>query len=87
MFSFQHAQNSAPKPHQESAFQRVSVNLSGRLMLASHEEYDCTALEMSPGDVLLTSLRVRAAESVSLLMSTMWVASKARCHALRTMRS
>jgi hypothetical protein len=65
MFSFQHAQNSAPKPHQESAFQRVSVNLSGRLMLASHEEYDCTALEMSPGDVLLTSpARPRGGERI-----------------------
>lgn len=65
MFSFQHAQNSAPKPHQESAFQRVSVKLSGRLMLASHEEYDCTALEMSPGDVLLTSpARPRGGERI-----------------------
>ena len=64
MFSFQHAQNS-PKPHQESAFQRVSVNLSGRLMLANRDEYECTALDMSPGDVLLASAaRPRAGERI-----------------------
>lgn len=34
-------------------------------MLASHEEYDCTALEMSPGDVLLTSpARPRGGERI-----------------------
>ncbi len=43
MFSFQQAQNTGPKPHQEGAFQRVSVNLTGRLMLANHDEFDCTA--------------------------------------------
>lgn len=65
MFSFQHAQSSAQKAHQESAFQRVAVNLSGRLMLASQEEYDCTAVEMSPGDVLFTSpARPRGGERI-----------------------
>ncbi|MDK1376735.1 MULTISPECIES: PilZ domain-containing protein [unclassified Sinorhizobium] len=65
MFSFQHAQNTGPKPHQESAFQRVSVNLSGRLMLANRDEFDCTAVDMSPGDVLLSSpARPRAGERI-----------------------
>ena len=35
----------------QRSFQRVSVNIGGRLMLADHEEYACTAIEMSPGDV------------------------------------
>lgn len=35
----------------QRSFQRVSVNISGRLMLADHEEHACTAIEMSPGDV------------------------------------
>ncbi|OCP01129.1 MULTISPECIES: PilZ domain-containing protein [unclassified Ensifer] len=65
MFSFQHAQNTAPKPHHEGAFQRVSVNLAGRLMLANYDEYDCTAIDMSPGDVLLSSpARPRAGERI-----------------------
>ncbi|MCZ4089525.1 MULTISPECIES: PilZ domain-containing protein [Sinorhizobium] len=65
MFSFQHAQNNGPKPHQESAFQRVSVNLSGRLMLANRDEFDCTAVDMSPGDVLFSSpARPRAGERI-----------------------
>ena len=33
-----------------SAFQGVTVNLPGRLMLASYEEHDCLVVEMSPGD-------------------------------------
>ncbi|WOS64100.1 PilZ domain-containing protein [Sinorhizobium fredii] len=65
MFSFQHAQNSGPRPHQENAFQRVSVNLSGRLMLANRDEYECTAVDMSPGDVLFaTAARPRAGERI-----------------------
>lgn len=51
MFSFQQASPAARKPQPEQrSFQCVSVNLSGRLMLANHEEYDCTVLDMSPGD-------------------------------------
>ncbi len=48
-------QPSAPQTKQyvEGAFQRVSVKLSGRLMLSNHEEYDCTALDMSPGDLVM----------------------------------
>ena len=51
MYSFQQASPAARKPQPEQrCFQRVSVNLSGRLMVASHDEYDCTVLDMSPGD-------------------------------------
>jgi len=51
MYSFQQSSSAANKqqPDQRS-FQRVSVNLLGRLMLPNHDEYDCTVLDMSPGD-------------------------------------
>lgn len=52
MYSFQQASPAASRPQSEQrSFQRVSVNLGGRLMLPSHEEYDCTVVDMSPGDV------------------------------------
>ena len=51
MYSFQQASPAARKPQPEQrSFQRVSVNLPGRLMLPNHDEYDCTVLDMSPGD-------------------------------------
>lgn len=34
-------------------FQRVVVNLQGRLMLSDSSEFDCRALDMSPGDARL----------------------------------
>ncbi|TCQ04853.1 PilZ domain-containing protein [Rhizobium sp. PP-F2F-G36] len=65
MFNFNQSQAATSKPHDEGAFQRVTVNLSGRLMLASHDEYDCVATEMSPGDVFLaTTARPRIGERV-----------------------
>lgn len=53
MHSFQPAQasRSAPPPMGRSPFQRVAINMPGRLMLASYEEFDCTVVEMSPGDL------------------------------------
>jgi hypothetical protein len=33
------------------AFNRVVVNLQGRIMLASQAEYDCKVVDMSPGDI------------------------------------
>lgn len=52
MYSFQSPQTAAqPQAAAASAFQRVTVNLSGRLMLADYEEYPCVAVEMSPGEV------------------------------------
>ncbi|WP_105374270.1 PilZ domain-containing protein [Neorhizobium huautlense] len=52
MYSFQ----SAPTPAKQAVpaqrtFQRVSVNVAGRLMLATHEEFPCSVVDMSPGDV------------------------------------
>ncbi len=55
MYSFQPAQSPTPPAGaQERSFQRVTVGMSGRLMLASHEEFPCTAVEMSPGDVVFS---------------------------------
>ncbi|MGX5666048.1 PilZ domain-containing protein [Rhizobium daejeonense] len=52
MYSFQASQNSTTAPPaQQRAFQRVAVNLQGRLMLANYEEYVCKVIDMSPGDV------------------------------------
>ncbi|MDX3926983.1 MAG: PilZ domain-containing protein [Shinella sp.] len=52
MYSFQQASPAASKPQiDQRSFQRVSVNLPGRLMLSSHDEYECTVIDMSPGDV------------------------------------
>ena len=34
------------------AFQRVVVNLQGRLMLSDLSEFECKAIDMSPGDIL-----------------------------------
>jgi hypothetical protein len=52
MFSFQ-APISATQPPPRT-FQRVSVNMTGRLMLANREEYPCIATDMSPGDVMIS---------------------------------
>ncbi|MFD1744311.1 PilZ domain-containing protein [Rhizobium helianthi] len=52
MFSFQPSAQAAKKPA-PNAFQRVTVNMTGRLMLASKDEYPCNAVEMSPGDVMV----------------------------------
>lgn len=46
-------------------FQRVSVQLQGRLMLENREEFDCTVVDMSPGDVYFsTSAMPRMSERV-----------------------
>ncbi|AYD01316.1 PilZ domain-containing protein [Neorhizobium sp. NCHU2750] len=55
MFSFQPAQTQSTQAiAAQRSFQRVTVNVEGRLMLASHEEYPCTVIDMSPGDVSFT---------------------------------
>ncbi|CAN7605136.1 PilZ domain-containing protein [Rhizobium sp. LjRoot30] len=55
MYSFQPAATAArgQQSSEQRSFQRVSVNLQGRLMLANYDEFDCTAVDMSPGDVSL----------------------------------
>ena len=66
MYSFQQASPTARKPQPEQrSFQHVSVNLSGRLMLANHDEYDCTVTDMSPGEAIFTChARPRAGERI-----------------------
>lgn len=49
----------------QRAFQRVAVNLQGRLMLANYDEYVCSVIDMSPGDVSFSCAgRPRAGERV-----------------------
>ncbi|MBP1849967.1 PilZ domain-containing protein [Rhizobium halophytocola] len=52
MYSFRSEPSATHPAHvDQGAFQRVTINLEGRLMLANYEEYVCTATDMSPGDV------------------------------------
>ncbi len=53
MHSSLRAEGARNPRHAASAFQSVTVNLPGRLMLASYEEHDCLVVEMSPGDALI----------------------------------
>ena len=53
-FSASQTAGTMPKPPEQRSFQRVTVNLPGRLMLANYDEFDCIAAEMSPGDVYFT---------------------------------
>lgn len=66
MYSFQQASPATRQPQSDQRnFQRVSVNLSGRLMTANHDEYDCTVLDMSPGDAHFTcAARPRMGERI-----------------------
>jgi len=41
----------ANMPADSRAFQRVVVNLQGRLMLSDLNEFECKAIDMSPGDI------------------------------------
>ncbi len=43
----------AKTPVDHRAFQRVIVNLQGRLMLSDLSEFECKAVDMSPGDIHL----------------------------------
>lgn len=52
MYSFQASHSGTQRgPVEQRAFQRVSVNLEGRLMLANYDEFVCRVINMSPGDV------------------------------------
>ncbi len=65
MYSFQRVENPRTQRLEQSAFQSVSVNVHGRLMLANYEEYDCIAAEMSPGDVKISCFgRPRTGERI-----------------------
>jgi len=50
MPAFQTAAATMP-PVDNRVFQRVVVNLQGRLMLEDLSEFDCKAVDMSPGDI------------------------------------
>lgn len=56
MFQYTASPTIAPvaRPSEQQSFQRVTVNLPGRLMLASFDEFECVAVEMSPGDVAIS---------------------------------
>lgn len=45
---------------EERRFQRVSVNLLGRYMLADRREFPCQVVNMSPGGMALLSPASRA---------------------------
>ena len=66
MYSFQQASPAVRKPQPDQrSFQRVSVNLPGRLMLPSHDEYDCSVIDMSPGDAsFVCAARPRVGERI-----------------------
>ena len=50
-------------------FKRVQVRLPGRYMLDSQDDYPCTAVEMSSGDVLLSApVKARSGEQVCLFL-------------------
>ncbi|MDL2402129.1 PilZ domain-containing protein [Rhizobium mayense] len=61
MHSFQAAQTTRPNQmagnaprRDQGTFQRVPINMQGRLMLASYEEFECLVTDMSPGDMYVT---------------------------------
>ncbi|KAA0697482.1 PilZ domain-containing protein [Neorhizobium sp. P12A] len=66
MHSFQPAQQTRNVPRTDQrTFQRVPINMQGRLMLANYEEYECMVIDMSPGDMyVLCDGRPRANERV-----------------------
>ena len=43
------------QPQAAETFHRVAVTLPGRMMLNDRTEHDCSVVEMSPGDVLMTA--------------------------------
>jgi hypothetical protein len=51
MQAFQTNQTTGAKTVDSRVFQRVEVNLPGRLMLVNLAEFDCKAIDMSPGDI------------------------------------
>ncbi|MBO9132762.1 PilZ domain-containing protein [Rhizobium sp. B230/85] len=66
MHSFQPAltTRSAPRVDQRT-FQRVPINMQGRLMLANYDEFECMVVDMSPGDLyVICEGRPRANERV-----------------------
>jgi PilZ domain len=55
MHSFQPSQTTRNAPRMDQrAFQRVPINMQGRLMLADYDEFECMVIDMSPGDMYVT---------------------------------
>jgi hypothetical protein len=55
MHSFQTAQTTRNAPRMDQrTFQRVPINMQGRLMLADYDEFECLVIDMSPGDMYVT---------------------------------
>ncbi|HZG28327.1 PilZ domain-containing protein [Ensifer adhaerens] len=50
MDTTQIAHSRVPMANDQRMFQRVAVNLHGRMLSATREEVDCVVIEMSPGD-------------------------------------
>lgn len=49
----------------QRTFQRVPINMQGRLMLANYDEFECMVVDMSPGDLyVICEGRPRANERV-----------------------
>ncbi len=44
------------RPVTPEVFHRVSVNLPGRMMLPNRTEHECSAVDMSPGDVVIATV-------------------------------
>ena len=65
MLTFQASHSNPAQASPQRTFQRVAVNLQGRLMLPSYEEYVCVVIDMSPGDVRFAcAARPRTGERV-----------------------
>lgn len=59
------ATDTPPRGNDQRAFQRVSVNLHGRMLTASRDEVDCVVVTMSPGDAeLQATARVSAGDRI-----------------------
>ena len=59
------ATDTTPHGIDQRAFQRVTVNLHGRMLTASRDEVDCIVVTMSPGDAeLQASARVSAGDRI-----------------------
>lgn len=65
METSQLATGKTPRGMDDRTFQRVSVNLHGRMLTASQDEVDCIVLTMSPGDAeFQTTARVSAGDRI-----------------------
>ena len=55
MHSFQPAPTTRNASRMDQrTFQRVPINMQGRLMLANYDEFECMVIDMSPGDMYVT---------------------------------